>query len=46
MHATGRARWRRAGDQSVLNPLVIPLTVIVRDVFRDGPSEMPLADRN
>jgi hypothetical protein len=44
MHATGRARCWRAGDQSVLNSLVIPLTVIVRDAFRHGPSEMPHAD--
>jgi hypothetical protein len=42
----GPVRRRRARDQCVLDPLVIPLVVIVRDVFGDCPSKMPLAERN
>jgi hypothetical protein len=40
---TGR---RRSRDQCVRNPLVIPLVMIVRDVFGDRASEMALADWN
>ena len=42
----GPVRRRRARDQCVLDPLVIPLAVIVRDVFGDCASKMPLAERN
>src|SRR5450759_1547424 len=44
--ANDAARRRRTRDQRVLQALVIALVMIVRDVFRDRPSEMPLANRN
>ena len=36
---------RRAVDEFVVEPLVIPLTVVVRE-FRDRPPEMTLAERD
>ena len=33
-------------DQCVVNPLVIPLAMVMRDVIRDRSSQIPLADRN
>ena len=36
----------RASDECVVESLVIALTVVVRDVFRNRASEMPLPDRN
>ena len=37
---------RRAGDEFVVEPLVIPFTVVVLDELRNGPAEMTFADRN
>ena len=33
-------------DQPVLDPLMIPLLMIVRDKLRDGPSKVALAEGN
>ena len=33
-------------NQFVVQPLVIPLAMIMGDEFRDGPSVMALAERN
>ena len=37
---------RLARDEVVVESLVIPFAVIMLDVLRHGPPEMPLPDRN
>jgi hypothetical protein len=37
---------KRSGDGFVVEPLVIPFSVVVLDVLRDRPAEMPLAERD
>ena len=39
-------RHRGARDEAILEALVVPFSVIVRDVFRHGPGEMPVPNRN
>jgi hypothetical protein len=46
MHAASRAHGRRARDQGVLNPLMIPLPVIVIDKLSDSLPEVALPKRN
>ena len=36
----------RSGDEFVVEPLVIPFTVVALDVLRDRPAEMPFAERH
>src|SRR6266446_4869366 len=45
-NAPEEARRGYARDQHVLNPLVIPLPVIVLDVLRDRPTQMALPERD
>ena len=33
-------------NELIVEPLMIPLLMVVRDKLRDGPPEMALADRN
>ena len=46
MHAAGGTCSRRARDQRILQPLVIPLAMIVLDELTQGTAEMALAHRN
>src|SRR5262245_30814232 len=46
MHRAGRTACQRRLDQRVLEPLMIPLTMIMMDELRHGPSEVALAERN
>ena len=34
----------RSGDEFVVEPLVIPFTVVMLDVFRNSPAEMAFAE--
>jgi hypothetical protein len=45
-HATPHPDYRRARDEAIVESLVVPFSVVVRDVLRHGPPEMPLPDRN
>ena len=45
-HTTRHADYRRARDEAIVEALVVPFSVIVRDVLRHGAPEMPLPDRN
>jgi hypothetical protein len=44
--ATRHLDHRWAGDESIVESLVIPFAVVVLDVLRHGPPEMPVSDRN
>lgn len=46
MHAVSSANGRRARDQFVLNPLMIPFQVIVIDTLGDGAPDVPIPERN
>jgi hypothetical protein len=37
---------RLAGDQPIVQPLVVPFSVIVLDILGHGPPEVPLPERN
>jgi hypothetical protein len=45
-HASHHVYDRRARDNAMVNALVIPFTVIVRDVLRHSSSEMTMAERH
>ena len=45
-HATRHLDYRRARDEAIVEALMMPFAVIVLDVLRHGPPEMPLPDRN
>ena len=45
-HWTDTPFCRLALDQFVVQPLMIPLAMVVGDKFRDSPSMMALAERN
>ena len=45
-NAARRVSRSRPRDQPIVEPLVIPFSVIVRDIFCDRPPEMPLPNRN
>jgi hypothetical protein len=36
----------QARDEAIVQSLVIPFVVVVFDILRHGPAEMPLSDRN
>jgi hypothetical protein len=46
MHATDRADCRRTRDQRILQPLMIPLSVVVLDELAYRAIEVALTDRN
>ena len=45
-HAAHPVVYRHGRDESIVETLMIPLAMIVRDELRDGVSKMPLADGN
>ena len=45
-HATRHPDDRRARDEAIVEALVVPFSVIVRDVLGHRAPEMPISDRN
>jgi hypothetical protein len=45
-HATRHPNYRRARDEAIVEALMVPFSVAVRDVLHHGPPAMLLPDRD